>query len=356
VRFGTQTRRFGAHPIERGTVTVATRRTRYAVVAVVCMLASLGLSAPARADNPAPPCTGVQITDPPGDQSLPGMSAPDNLDITAVFFRNDIATGGGVNVNIQVTNLTDTVPSGATNASWQVGWTYAGTDYFLVASVDASGTWRYSRGHFDKTQMQNLIDGDNESGKTFMGPNGVIQIRVPPGSGGAADKNLTATNAYSGATFDFVAERLSLIADSAPDSGNGKDYTATACAPGTDMPAFLPTSPGGPPGPAAKSASTLKLKVLTKSAKRKKAKKGKKIKLKLRSSEAIKGLRAALFTGTVGKPKVFATGSLKAIKKGKGTLKIKVRRKLKKGSYSLLIAGTGADGSPGTLLVKFKIK
>jgi methionine-rich copper-binding protein CopC len=121
-------------------------------------------------------------------------------------------------------------------------------------------------------------------------------------------------------------------ADAAPDDGMGKDYNAIPCA-----------------GPATGSTPPLAVTLTTKSASRKKAKKS--VALKLTASEPVTGLAATLVKGT----KTYAKGKLAQLE-GAGTLKLKIKRKLAKGAYTLDLEGTDAAGQLRRATFRFKVK
>ena len=69
------------------------------------------------------------------------------------------------------------------------------------------------------------------------------------------------------------------------------------------------------------------------------------------STSRVTKIKAVLKKGT----KKVGTGALAKLE-GKGTLRLKAAKKLKKGAYVLKLSGTNADGRPGTLTVKVKLK
>ena len=73
--------------------------------------------------------------------------------------------------------------------------------------------------------------------------------------------------------------------------------------------------------------------------------------LKLKSSEAITKIGAQLLKGK----KVVGTGKLASLN-GTGTLKLKLKSKLKKGSYTLNLVGNRASGERATAAFKLKAK
>jgi hypothetical protein len=73
--------------------------------------------------------------------------------------------------------------------------------------------------------------------------------------------------------------------------------------------------------------------------------------VKLKSTEAITKLGAQLLKGK----KVVGTGKLASLN-GTGTLKLKLRSKLKKGSYVLNLVGNRASGERATAAFKLKAR
>jgi hypothetical protein len=327
-------------------VTVA-KRSLVPVLAAAAAAAAFGflswLIAPAHAQDAAKPtpCAGMSFTDPKGDTSLSvsvldtGVPAPDNHDITGGFF-NYLPDESGTPIltaNIQVANLTKDVMELATGVSWYFFWDGSdGETYWVAGRVSAAGETAFDYGIVGAGSLE--TQGETR-GKLFEGPDGIIQINVPQRQTKAADgARLATTNASSRATFEIPVTGISFIptTDDAPDSGIGKTYTVAQC----------PTASGAAPTPGvtAPTSTTLPVKLVTSSTKASKGKKGKTLSLKVQSTEEVKNLSGALKKGSTS----YGSGKLATLN-GNGTLKIKLKKALKKGSYKLSASGTTAGGS-----------
>jgi hypothetical protein len=91
--------------------------------------------------------------------------------------------GQNLRVLLSVTNLSDTVPTGAEADEWYGIWSYGGTEYFanaeLSAVPDSSPT--FSDGTIVKTGNEteyNPVNTD-DTGNLTLGANGVVEIDVP---------------------------------------------------------------------------------------------------------------------------------------------------------------------------------
>jgi hypothetical protein len=290
------------------------------------------ITAPASAlddAKPTPTCAGVNFTDPTGDAAidpvgvgLGALPAPDNMDITGGFFKYDADASGSaaLTANIEVANLTKEVPTGATGATWYYFWNSGGQQYFVTATVDATGAETYEYGH---TEQILTTDGDTR-GKLFPGAKGIIQIAVPQGATGAGDgKRLTAPYASSRAEFNLVAVAYVPTADDGPDGQVGKTYTVAQCGGGVTT-----------------ATGALPVTLRTSSAKASKAKKGKSLSFKLASTELVTDVKGTLKKGKSS----YGSGKLATLD-GTGTLKIKLKKTLKKGTYKLNLTGTTTAGS-----------
>jgi hypothetical protein len=337
---------------------------RPAVTLIAALLATAGLAltawlaAPAGAvDNvkPEPSCAGVTVTDPAGDAALDLTGAgvgifpvPDNLDITGGFFRYDPDPEGTpkLTANIKVANLDKSVPDGATGASWYFFWTVADVTYFVNAEIDSAGATTFNFGH-----IANILETDGQTkGKFFEGPDGIIQIDVPQAGTKASDgATLRSPYASSRASFDLVAVGYVPTADDAPDSQAGKSYTVAQCA-AAAPPTTGTTTPTTTTGTA---AGTLPVRLSTSTAKASKAKKGKTLSLKLLSSEKVTAIKGKL-TPTKNSTS-YGTGKLATLD-GSGTLKIKLKRAMKKGAYKLALSGKNAAGQSGKGTFRIRVR
>jgi hypothetical protein len=167
-----------------------------------------------------------------------------------------------------------------------------------------------------------MTDGDTR-GKMFPGDKGIIQIQVPQAATGAKDgAKLLSPYASSRAAFDLVAVSYIPTADDGPDSQAGKSYTVAQC------------------GGSSSAAGALPITLKTSSAKAAKAKKGKSLSFKLASTDQVTNIKGTLKKGKSS----YGSGKL-ALLAGDGTLKVKLKKSLKKGTYKLNLTGDTAGGS-----------
>ena len=204
---------------------------------------------PAAATANPVPCGDPTMTDEPGDQFFEptglggingnfnklGHAAPDNVDITSLFFTVDAATGA-VDANIQVTNLDKTLPSPTDSQGgiyYYAVYSYDGATRFVKA-VNADGAnVTYAYGNVDENGVY-TTEGET-TGALFEGANGVVQIRVPASIGGRLGETLLAAEAtadYIQGMDDYVG--LNNHVDTAPDGASvvtpeGESYTAETC-------------------------------------------------------------------------------------------------------------------------------
>jgi methionine-rich copper-binding protein CopC len=152
---------------------------------------------------------------------------------------------------------------------------------------------------------------------------------------------------------------IEVMTNESVDEGGKYDASATLGAatgqPGSSAPPADPApspltprpsepSSGSGPGASPEPAATLGLKTKAVSAKKKK------LKLAVTSSKPVKNLKLVIKKGK----KVVAKGGLKSLA-SKGTVKLKLKKKLKKGSY--VVAMTADDGGRAVgLTTKLKVK
>jgi hypothetical protein len=299
-------------------------RVRFGLL--VLLLAATATSVGAQTTpKPAPGCGGVSTTDPAGDQTGLTVSPGDNYDLRSMFFLTE---GNKVTANLGIANLSKTVPTGATDVSWYVQWTAGDATPFVKAGVDTKGNVTFAYG----TLANGIFSEEGEtSGKFYEGADGVISIVIPGNTITGKKIEGPSAGSYSAQNVPMVGGRLEQ-ADAAPDSGTGKDYNAVPCA-----------------EPPTQAAPPLAITLTTKSASRKKAKKS--VAVKLTATEAVTGLSAALVKGS----KTYAKGKLATVD-GAATLKLKVKHKLKTGSYSLKLQGTDGAGQLRRATFRFKVK
>ena len=346
--------------------------------AVAALLAITALAAPAAAvdaTKPAP-CAGVLLTDPAGDQvyepgagalfGVPGTeSSPENMDIKGLFFN---FKDGKLTANIQVANLTkDVPPPPESNGGvyYYVIYAFGDAVKFVAAHNTDGSTINYEYGTIDPDLGTYTTDGETH-GALFEGPDGVVQLEVPADIGGKAGDVLTgAMVSIDG--IDVGTDHgngVNNSADRAPDDSSplapaGKNYTVTACpADGAPAPAPTPdpgtggggtggggTGGGGstaPPADGNPSDTVLPVRFTSGLGSAKKAKKGKSVVLKAQADKPISKLVVALKKNG-GKGPTLAAGKVASVKAGAFKVKLKFKRKLKKGVYTLIATGT-VDG------------
>jgi hypothetical protein len=295
------------------------------------------------------PCAGVAAADPKGDHQATAQtsSAGDNQDVTSLYFRTDKTT----TAYIQVVNLSKTLPADPSvdSISWFAYWDDAeGANRFVSASVGADGAPVYEYGTRSDTNTL-TIDGTTK-GQFFEGPDGVVAISLPgavakAGTTLAAPVAQASINRLIGAAGTGL--RLFSAADVAPDTGGGKDYKIVDCAGGTDA-TPPPTTPGPGSGPTGPVTAPHSLTLVSKSAK---GAKKKAVTIQVRSSGPVKNFTATLKKGA----KALATGTLAEFN-GTVKVKLKAKKKLKKGSYTVQLVARNDDGQESRGSGKLKVK
>ena len=350
-----------------------------AVLTAGALVAAAAAALPARAQTAQPQptsCAGVTFNDPAGDQKVaaavvagqavgPPQKAGDNLDLIKGFFRY-VPNAAGKNVltaHLNVTNLTKTIEPNFDTNVWIMYMTVEGTEHFVRLTVDKAGKETYVYGTF--AANSNTVVGDT-TGKMYEGANGMIEIVVPVEKMGIAGKTMETPYGNSrvgGAGFIFPV-------DIGPDDNAGKDFKVTPCAeagtPTQAEPDPTPTptpAPGGgggggggggtqpapAPGPAAPAPVTYT--VTSPKLTAKKINKRKKFVLAVRSSGKVTGFTGRLLKGK----RAVGTGKLAALD-GAGKLTIKVKKKLKKGSFTLVLSGKDTSGRVATGRVQLRVR
>jgi hypothetical protein len=220
---------------------------------------------PAGAEDAKPtPCNGMLLKDKAGDQtiapvgggsaSLPhGSKGPDNLDVRGLFFNYAPGADGKpvLTANIVIENLTATVPAEARSGQvrYLVDFGTMGDVAYLTAVLKSSG-WSFVYGESvdipdpgGSAQLQEAAT----KGRVFEGPQGVIQIEMPPSAKVEPGTNMTGviTRVSAG------NEETLFVSDQAPDGGTAAavPYTVTPC-PAAEPPAADPQAPATPAPPA----------------------------------------------------------------------------------------------------------
>ena len=339
------------------------------------VLTVVGLTGPASAldDKKPVPCSGAfDFKDPAGDNVATTVPTPGKgTDMIGGFLKYDPAKGDEASTyNLVVKDLDTTVPPGYATISWIGYYTAADKVSRWVRLIsDFSGALTYEYGHIEDAEATtvSLYEGKTP-GKVFLGADGVVQLVIPKATVKPGEK-LTPLygNVLQGQTnvppqTGAPTRGSSWVMDRAPDTEGAanKSGTLTACAPaaGSGEPTPTPTpeptatpappvsdpgsgpAPGGsapPPSSGPTQTKALPVRLLTTSVKVKKVKKT--LKLKLKSTEKVTNLSAQLSLGN----KPVAKGKLATLS-GAGTLSLKLKKKLKKGKYTLLLAGDTASG------------
>jgi hypothetical protein len=336
---------------------------RFVLGALIAAAAAALLATPAWA-APVPGCAGTAFTDAAGDATdttVPGVDGKGqpNLDVLSGFF---LADGGTVTANIQVANLTTDVPATATGVDWYMIWTNAaGALKFVRASVAPGGDPAFSYGTVTVTDANTLYTDDGEtSGQFFTGPNGVVQIQVPADLAGGT---LKAPHAATSAEQDFdtgagISGGRLATADNAPDEGGGSDYAIGGCtstptttpAPDVGGPSPVASTPAGQAPSSAPSGSSAParpaaLHVAVRRTSARTVSRRHALTVAVSTTAPLTQVKALLLDR---RGKKVGSGALARLS-GKGTLKLRVRRTLRKGTYTVRV--TGRDGS-GTVVSK----
>ena len=338
---------------------------------------------------PEPRC-GTAFIDPSGDNNGAPADKPTeqdsgdvNGDILKGWFDYDGAKGAkGITANLQISDLSKRVgtPHG-TGTAWNFTYDVGDKTHFVRALVDFSGGPYYEYGVYQVPVQEDpgpppenpmplaryAYQGTTEG--TFKeGKNGVISIVIPKAAGGEQGKELKepwATASLSrgvvpGTVTQAPTRGVTTPIDTAPDeaakSDGGTAWTVNDCTPldqlkGQEEPPVVEVvqkaaapapAPAAEPAPAAQPApvpyvGAPTVTLLTKTARR--AKKGKVLALRLRGSAPLVGVAAQLRKGrtSLGYARL-------ARMPGTGTLKLKLTRALKKGTYTLDIAGSSENG------------
>jgi hypothetical protein len=339
--------------IEEYTLPFIARRIRPTVLLAVVMLAATLISWPAsRADavdsSKPTPCTEEPlITDKVGDQisDLTGLGTetgegPANMDIKSVFLNYRAGADGKkvVTANIQIADLNKELPSPLDTQGgiyYYVHYTSGGVERFVKA-VNADGaTITYHYGFFDAESVPTFIVYNTEGetkGAFFEGADGVVQIDIPESTG--AKEGATLSGVYADVDYikgvdDFYG--INSHADVAPDSGTGTSYEVVDCA------AAAAAEGGG-------TATAVTLTVPKTLGSARSANRRRTLPVKVRSSESVSNLTAQLRSGKTARGRLVGKGSMKTLD-GSGTLRLKLSRKVKKGTYTLVVKGTAGDAA-----------
>ena len=321
---------------------------RLVPLTLVLLLTAIGATVAAAAGNPVPGCAGIAGKDAAGDQTANQQKTPDNTDIKELFFRND---NGVVTANVKLADVNKTVPSPYTSINLYVLWQYADpanpttTNGYVEWGVTSDGTENFEYGTLGGNSFTRL--GDTK-GQIFEGKDGIVSIEIPAAAI-PADKKLPGpyADARVGISEPLTGRGIVSRADS---STAGKTYNAAGCVDGASAPTPTPPSTTPPPSatPPAQPPAQPQPAPVTINVTKARAK-GRVVSVSLRSSEDLTALTGTLKKGS----RTLGRGRLARLART-GTVKIKLKKKLKKGSYSFAVAAKDASGRnvSGTFKIK----
>jgi hypothetical protein len=321
------------------------------LLAAGALAATVGATTAGAAPGPVPGCAGVTVKDPPGDQTVNQQEAPENTDVKELFFRND---GGVTTANVRLAEVSKDVPSPYTSVIIYVLWNVASeadptiTDGYASARINSDGSLKYDYGTL--ASGGGFTSTGETTGSLAEGKDGVVSIVIPPAAV-PADKKLPAPMAEARLGISVttpVATRG--VVSRADFTSEGKTYAVGGCNDGAT--ATTPPAPPAPPTttppgttPPASQPQPVTIDIT------KVAKKGKAVSIGLRSSEPLSGL-----TGTLQKgKKKLGSGKLAKLA-STGTLKVKVKKKVKKGTYAFALTAKDSAGRPVKATFSIKVK
>lgn len=308
---------------------------KLATLAGIGVLAAAALTGNAGAQGAENGTCVPPIEDLAGDQRVPGAPSGNgagakNLDVTGLAFRMapDKTGKPGLVAELSLADSSDkTITPGWDAHTHWIRYMVGDTQNFVISQLNADGTWVFWSG----TQGSDgfLIDG-NTTGRVL--PNGVVQVDIKgkPKVLGMPYVDARAVKVLNGQPI------LAVQSDRGPDSGGGEDVEFALC-PGAAVASPTP-GPGTTPGVTGLDVTAGKVK-----------RKGKTLSVAL-TGTATK-LTAALKKGK----KSVAKGKLSTLT-GQGTLKLKGKKALKRGSYALALKGVTAAGESATKTLKLKVK
>lgn len=323
--------------------------TRTLLLLTTMLAVVVGLSGPAAAAGPTADC-GHTSKDASGDNvnQTTTQAAPANMDMTEFFWR---FADGKVTANLRVAELDTTVQPPYTAHAYTIEFTVNKEPRLLTAIYDQSGSVAFQYGHpreVDSTDPAPSYEGDT-TGKLHEGKDGVIEIDVPMDVFKAAGATFGAVaieaRQYAGRMAIPYPAPVIFVAPVADQMAGKAGFVGAPCAAAGTPTAAVPVIGGLP------AATPLQLKVTAPKLVAKKVAKAKGFSVKLQTSAPLTAVTGQLKKGS----KVVGKGSLKRLT-GRGTMKLKVAKKLKKGTYTLAFSGKGADGRAATAAVAVKVK
>ena len=317
---------------------------------------------PATAATPTFSGCGKFVKDKPGDAGDPVKTPSDpEADLEAAWID---AGGPKPTLNLQIVNLTGKVPPPATSITYDALYSgVAGVEgnSFVRAYLDFSGMVAYEYGHQEDlggASQRYAYAGDTE-GEMFIGEHGVVKIVIPPEAGGKPGTTLKAVTPETQVGRTAVGPAAANVLPTRGlsyqnDNASLGAVTIGDCAPGTTPPAGgggdAPTPPSTPNSTTPSSqAGPAPVTLVTKSLKRAKAKKA--VKVKMKTTEPLTAVAVRLSKGKT----VYGTGKLSKLT-STGTVKFKLKKAIKKGTYAFDVAGTDSKGARRIASLKLKVR
>lgn len=323
---------------------------------LLALLVTAMVIQPATAATPTFSGCGKFIKDKAGDASDPVQTpGPDEADIEGAWID---AGGPKPTLNLQIVDLTGSVPPPATSITYDA--TYSGVaegNSFVRAYLDFAGMVAYEYGHQEElagASQRYVYAGDTE-GEMFTGPHGVVRIVIPAEAGGKPGtvlKGVTAEtqvgrSAIGPAAVNVLPTRgLSYQNDNA---ALGSVTIGDCAAPPAGGDGGTPTTTPGPSTAPSSQAGPAPVKLVTRKIKRAKARKA--VKVKLKTTEALTAVAVRLSKGRT----VYGTGRLSKLTKT-GTVRFKLKKAIKKGTYAFDVAGTDGQGRRRIASLKLKVR
>lgn len=332
--------------------------TRRALLVGAVALATVAPSAAPGADPL--PCRGLSFTDEAGGAA--------NRDIREGWFS---FSGGRLTANLRLAQVDQRLETGEGSASFVMyyGVRYSGdrgrgAPAYVSARTDGT-TWAFEYG-----DDGGGVRRGSTTGSVQAGPDGVIEIEIPSVDAAEGDAIIF----VHARTFTRApAEVTGAAKDYAPGDEDGRGYGAdfpvepcpapqgeTKPPPGsepqptpapTPSPTPTPDSPSSPPGPIAPEAEAAPFTVQVPRLRARSLRRAATFKVVVDPSAPLKRLTARLSTR---RGKVLARGRRGSLTRA-ASVKLRVRRRVVRGTYRLEISGRRADGSTVSRTVRVRV-
>jgi hypothetical protein len=307
------------------------------------LVLALALAGTAWAQQPAPGCQGVVALDATGDpQGSFYFGDQEVVDLTSAFFRTDRTEGGRLvtSANLQLARLDTVAPSGAQAINWTMHWRDGDVLRYASATVRSAGEPSFVFGRVEGSTYE--AEGST-TGRLLPGENGIAQVDLPEAIS-APGTRLRAPYAASQVVSDFLGSGFFEEVDLAPDDAQagGKTYVVATCGTGGEAPVPEPGTPvTGPDSPSLEHAPPV-VTLMTETAGARYISRRRRIFLRLRSTGPVRRL-----VGTMRRRggRAVGMGRLKAMH-GKGTLIVRLTRKVRRGRYTVSMRGIDAEDAP----------